>query len=751
MTTTSIPTASAAKADGRARNDYLRSRWDDVLAAKMDPVERLIYRSNILGADARITNTGGGNTSSKIEVKDPLTGETTRVLWVKGSGGDLRTATKSNFASLYLDQVLNLRTLYEKQERRGPKTPAEDAMVGMYPHTTFDRNPTASSIDTPLHAFIPYAHVDHMHPVAVIALATAADGEALTREVYGDEVIWTDWQRPGFELGLTLERICREHPSAKGVILGGHGLINWADDDRACYELTLDLIRRAQDFLDARRNGTPDFGGARVQPLPDDRRRQLLAELLPWLRGKVSGEKRQVATVEMRDEVVAFVNSKDAERLAELGTSCPDHFLRTKIKPLYVPLSNLPLDSSDAAIDSFVSQLKEKLTAGIKKYRADYTDYYNRCKRPNSPAMRDPNPTVMLIPGLGMIAWGKDKSESRVTAEFYNCTVEVMRGAEAIDRYIALPQQEALDIEYWALEEAKLRRMPPEKELARQVAVVVGAGSGIGREVALRLVKEGAQIVCVDVKIEAAQATAKEITDKVGLGIGVAGSGISNCGPAIGLACDITNRASVRAMLEQVALAYGGFDSIIGTAGNFFSPDTTGPIPDDKWDLTFRVNVTGSYIVADEAATMWREQGLPGNLVLTTSANAVVAKKGSLAYDTSKAAANHLVRELAMELAPLIRVNGVAPATVVQGSAMFPRERVIASLAKYNIAYTEDESTDSLTRKLAQFYADRTLTKSPITPSDQAEAFFLLVSPRLSKTTGQVITVDGGLHEAFLR
>jgi NAD(P)-dependent dehydrogenase (short-subunit alcohol dehydrogenase family) len=365
--------------------------------------------------------------------------------------------------------------------------------------------------------------------------------------------------------------------------------------------------------------------------------------------------------------------------------------------------------------------------------------------------MRDPNPTVILIPGLGMIAWGKDKSESRVTAEFYNCAVEVMRGAEAIDKYIALPQQEAFDIEYWLLEEAKLRRMPPEKELARQVVVVIGAGSGIGREVALRLVKEGAHIVCVDVKAESAEATAREITDKYGLGIGVAGSGISNCGPAIGLACDITNRASVRAMLSEVALAYGGFDSIVVTAGVFWPSDTSGHIPDDKWAFTFAVNVTGGYVVGDEAAKTWKEQGLPGNLVLTTSANAVVAKKGSVAYDCSKAAANHLVREMAIELSPLVRVNGVAPATVVQGSAMFPRDRVIGSLAKYNISYTETESDDSLRGKLARFYADRTLTRSPITPADQAEAFFLLVSQRLSKTTGQVITVDGGLHEAFLR
>ncbi len=365
--------------------------------------------------------------------------------------------------------------------------------------------------------------------------------------------------------------------------------------------------------------------------------------------------------------------------------------------------------------------------------------------------MRDPNPTVTLIPGLGMVAWGKDKSESRVTAEFYNCAVEVMRGSEAIDEYIALPQQEAFDIEYWLLEAAKLQRMPAEKELARQVIAVIGAGSGIGKEVAHRIVKEGAHVVCVDLNRDAAAATAKEITDKYGVGIGVAGTGISNCGPAIGLSGNITDRASVRAMLNEAVLAYGGFDSIAVTAGIFVSPDSSGHIPDDKWAVTFAINVTGSYIVADEAAKIWKEQGLPGSLVLTTSANAVVAKKGSLAYDASKAAANHLTRELAIELSPLVRVNAVAPATVVQGSAMFPRERVIASLAKYNIPHSDGESTESLTQKLAQFYAERTLTHLPITPLDQAEAFYLLLTNRLSKTTGQIITVDGGLIEGFLR
>jgi NAD(P)-dependent dehydrogenase (short-subunit alcohol dehydrogenase family) len=344
-----------------------------------------------------------------------------------------------------------------------------------------------------------------------------------------------------------------------------------------------------------------------------------------------------------------------------------------------------------------------------------------------------------------------DKSESRVTAEFYNCAVEVMRGAEAIDQYVALPQQEAFDIEYWLLEEAKLKRMPAEKELARQVVIVIGAGSGIGKETAHRLAREGAHVVCVDINETAAQATAEEITTKYGVGIGVAGSGISACGPAIGLAANITDRTSIRQLLDNVVLAYGGFDSICVTAGIFVPSDTTGHIPDDKWAATFNINVTGSYLVADEAFKMWKEQGLRGSLVLTTSANAAVAKKGSLAYDTSKAAANHLVRELAIELSPFIRVNGVAPATVVQGSAMFPRDRVIGSLAKYKIAYRDDEPTESLVAKLAEFYADRTLTKSPIMPADQAEAYFLLVSQRLSKTTGQILTVDGGLHEAFLR
>jgi rhamnulose-1-phosphate aldolase/alcohol dehydrogenase len=725
---------------------YVNHLWDDAKAASLDPVGRLVYRSNLLGSDQRVTNTGGGNTSSKIMEKDPLTGQPVEVLWVKGSGGDLRTSTRENFSSLYQSKLLDLQKLYAARADKGLKAPAEDDMVGMYHHTTFNLNPRPSSIDTPLHSFLPGKHVDHMHPNAIIAIAASARCEKLTREIFGGEMAYVPWMRPGFELGLAMQAVVRKQPKVKSIMMGQHGFISWDDDEKACYTWTLDCIERASAYIEekyaAKGGDAAAFGGPKYASLPPEKRRDNFAAILPALRGLVSSEKRFIGTVQDDEKILRFVNSRDAARLAELGTSCPDHFLRTKIKPLYV---NWHPQNEDLAT------LREKLAVGIERYRRDYAAYYAKCRHRNSPAMRDPNPTVVLIPGLGMIAWGKDKSESRVTAEFYNCAVEVMRGAEAIDRYIALPQQEAFDIEYWLLEEAKLRRMPPEKELARQVVIVIGAGSGIGKETAHRLVREGAHLVCVDLNEAAAQETAQEIAAKYGAGIGVAGTGLSNCGPAIGLAANITDRASIRRMLDDVAIAYGGFDSICVTAGIFVPSNTTGHIPDDKWALTFAINVTGAYLVGDEAGKTWKKQGLRGNLVLTTSANAVVAKKGSIAYDTSKAAANHLVRELALELAPLVRVNGVAPATVVQGSAMFPRDRVIGSLAKYNIPYTEKEETASLVGKLAQFYADRTLTKAPITPADQAEAYFLLVSSRLSKTTGQVITVDGGLHEAFLR
>ena len=723
--------------------DHVENRWDDHTADPLDPVERLVYRSNLLGANWRITNTGGGNTSSKLVETDPLTGKEVEVLWVKGSGGDLRTAEAENFASLYQEQVLALQDVYFSFEETGVKTRAEDEMTKMYDHCVYNLNERSPSIDTPLHSFIPHKHVDHTHPVACIAIATAENGEELTQEIYGDDLVWTDWQRPGFELGLEMQRICEEHPDAVGVMLGGHGIINWADTQKKCYLRSLDLIDRAEAYLQQRGKAQYDFGGAQHQPLGEDEQADVLVDVLPWLRGRVSQDKKMIATVETGDVIQRFVNSAQAERLAELGTSCPDHFLRTRIKPLHVDW-----DPQAGTTET----LKEALAAGLEQYREDYRAYYEDHAAPDDPDMRGSDPTVILIPGIGMVAWGKNKSESRVTAEFYNAAVEVMRGAEAVDTYTALPRQEAYDIEYWRLEQAKLERMPPEEELAREVVAVVGGGSGIGKAAVPRLIEENATVAALDLDRAAAEATAEEIMDEIGMGIGVAGSGVSRCGDVIGHECNVADRGSVREALDQVVLAYGGLDHVVVTAGLYENSDENGRIPDERWDETFAVNAKGPHLVADEAKGIWDAQGLDGSMVITTSVNAVVPKTGSFAYDTSKAAANHLVRELALELAPDIRVNGLAPATMVEGSSMFPRERVLASLEKYGVDYDADAPIEALRERLADFYADRTLTKEPITPADQAEAVFLLVSDdRLGKTTGQILSVDGGLRDAFLR
>ena len=716
--------------------------WNDEEASKLSPVENLVYRSNILGDDQRITNTGGGNTSAKIIEKDPLSGEEVEVLWVKGSGGDLRTSKVENFSSLYMDKLIALQDIYNSADEVGVKTQIEDDMVAMYKHATFNLNPRATSIDTPLHAFIPFKHVDHMHPNSVIAVAASKNCKALTQEIFGDELVWTEWQRPGFDLGLKLQQICRDYPDAKGVILAGHGVINWANDSKECYQLSLDIIEKAARYIESHDKGEMTFGGQKYAKLEKEKRDTVLAEVLPYLRGLVSGENKLIGTVQDDDDVLRFVNSEDAARLADLGTSCPDHFLRTKIKPLYVDW-NPETDSIDT--------LKTLLEEGVAKYKEDYSAYYEACKHDNSPAQRASSPSICLIPGVGMVAWGKNKSESRVTAEFYNCAIEVMRGAEAIDEYVALPQQEAFDIEYWLLEEAKLQRMPKEAPLARDVVVVIGAGDGIGKATAHRVAKEGAHVVCADLRLENAKATAEELEAIYGKGIGVAGTGISSCGPAIALEVDITKRETVEALFKNVALAYGGIDNVIVTAGVFIAEGTDLAKNDEVFELSFNVNVKGGYVVASEAQKLWEKQGLKGKMVLTTSVNGAVSKKGSLAYDTSKSAANHLVRELAVTLAPLVNVNALAPATVVQGSSMFPRDRVISSLTKYDIPFQEADSTEELRTRLAEFYAQRTLTKSPITPEDQAEAAYLLISGQLNKTTGQIISVDGGLHEAFLR
>ncbi len=711
------------------------------IPADLPELDQLVRRSNLLGGDLRLTNTGGGNTSAKITERDPLTGEEVEVLWVKGSGGDLRTSTRSHFASLYQHKLLGLREHYRQQRDRGPKSPAEDRMVALYPHCTFGLNPRPASIDTPLHAFLGARHVDHMHPHSLIALAACKRSQELTRTVFGGELGWLPWMRPGFELGLALQELQRRQPQVRGVLLAQHGVISWGETSEECCTRSLALAERAQRFLDEHDRGEMTFGGQKIEPLPESRRLAVAADFLPWLRGRVAPQ-RGIATHHANAAMLSFVGARHAARLAALGTSCPDHFLRTKIRPLFVDWD----PESEGQ-----KELREKTAEGLNRYRAEYAAYYTRCRRPDSPPMRDPNPTVILVPGLGLFAFGRNKSESRVTAEFYVAAVEVMRGAEAVDEYVALPEQEAFDIEYWALEEAKLRRLPPEPEFGRRVALVVGAGSGIGKATALRLAREGAHVACGDLDQAAAAATAAEIVASVGAGIGVAGTGASACGPAHALAIDVTRRESVRAAVEATVLAYGGIDHVAVTAGIYVAPDAHGQISDAEWQQTFAVNVQGSYLVADECRPVFAAQGFPGSIVLTTSVNAVVAKKGSLAYDTSKAAANHLVRELALEFAPLVRVNGLAPATVVQGSTMFPRARVLASLQKYGLAFSASESTEELRERLARYYAERTLLKQAITPADQAETIWFLLSDRSARSTGQVFAVDGGLADAFPR
>jgi rhamnulose-1-phosphate aldolase/alcohol dehydrogenase len=726
----------------RQNPKFVSRTWNDADAAKLDPVGLLVYRSNRLGDDQRVTNTGGGNTSSKVMEKDPLTGKPEQVLWVKGSGGDLRTAGREFFASLSMAKIEQLKSVYAARTPNGIKTQAEDDMVDLYRHCTWNLNPRATSIDTPLHAFVPRAHVDHTHPNALIAIAASVRGPEVMREVFGTELEWLPWMRPGFELGLALEKLCKDHPNAVGAIMGQHGLINWADDPRECYDLTLSLISRAAEYLAAHDRGAKTFGGQKVAHASDDARRALLVKFLPFLRGKVSTRRRMVGTVQHDAAMLEFVSSHDAARLAELGTSCPDHFLRTKIKPLFIEF--------DPGTEDFAA-LCAKTEAGLAQYVKDYTAYYEACKHADSPAMRAPEPTVILIPGIGMIAWGSSKSESRTTAEFYRCAVEVMKGAESIGGYRALPRQEAFDIEYWRLEEAKLQRMPKPKPLAGHVSVIVGAGSGIGRVTGAHFTADDACVACVDLDPKSAESATKDLEKSVGTGIGVAGSGISACGPAIALSCDATDRAAVRRMLEDVTLAYGGIDELVVTAGLFPTPGPDGKTSDSDFMRAMQVNVLAPAVLVEEAAAIMSVQKLPCSAVVTTSVNAVVAKKGSSAYDASKAAANHLVRSLAVTFAPFVRVNAVAPATVIEGSTMFPRARVIASLKKYAIAHDESMTDAELIACLGRFYADRTLLKTVITPRDQAAAIRFFAGPESSRTTGQVLHVDGGLADAFVR
>jgi len=687
------------------------SLWD-AAKAPSDPVDELIYASNLLGSDPRITNFGGGNTSSKVQMEDPLTGEMVEVLWVKGSGGDLGTAKKSGFASLYQKQVIGLEKRFVDRKMH------EDDIVPLYKHTVFDGNPAAPSIDTPLHSFVPARAVSHMHSDAVIAIAASQDAEGLMHEIYQGQMGYLPWKRPGLELGLMLRDLIVANPGINSALMGQHGFINWADTWEECYELTLRLINQAADFIEKKRTVHP-FGEVRFGRNADARGE--LLKLLPELRGKCSFKgQRVIAKIDTSEPVLEYLEREKRDYLASLGTSCPDHFLRTKIRPL-------------------VFNVGDDLDAKLAEFRAGYQAYYDRCKLPDSPAMRNPNPSIVLVPGVGMIAFNKNPVEARVSGEFYRNAIEVMKGAETVSKYIALPEQEAFNIEYWQLEEAKLKRQPPEKEMSRQIAMVIGAGPGIGQSICERLLDQGAVVAVADMNPDLVRSAVDVLGAKYGKE------------SVIGVTLNVTDRASVKAAIEETVLAFGGLDVLVNIAAVFIPPTPDGRLTDDQWRKTYDINVVGSYIVADEAAEVMKRQGTLGSIVLVSSANAVVAKKGSVAYDTSKTAVNHLVRELAVEYSPLVRVNAVAPATVVSGSQMFPRDRVIASLAKYNIPYDEGMADEELRDALAGFYAQRTLLKQAVTPGKVADAAYLLASDRLGQTTGQVIPVDAGLVEAFLR
>ena len=727
---------------------YLEDRWDEKAVEKLDGPDQLRYRSNLLGSDLRITNFGGGNTSSKVTGTDPVDNSQQKVLWIKGSGGDIGSIKRSGFATLYLNKLHSLEHRYRGVE-------FEDEMVGMYPMCTFGENPTAASIDTSLHGFLPFEHIDHLHPDWGIALAAAANGAQKMDEFnrkFGHKLVWLPWQRPGFELGMMLRKAVQENPGCDGIVLGGHGLFTWGDTQRECYVNTITIIDQLGQFVmdHVAKKGDKIFGGQVCQTLPNHK--ELAIDIFPYIRGRVSVQTRLIGHFNDLPEVLKFANSADAKKLAHLGTSCPDHFIRTKIRPLFVEWT--PNEKLEG--------LREKIDAALKTYRVEYAEYYKSFATPESPAMRDPNPTVVIVPGIGMFSFAKDKTEARITGEFYTNAIHVMEGATALstgappkelpqagpaakteaftvyENYVALPPSEAFRIEYWALEEAKIRRRPPEKELSRRVAVIVGGGNGIGRSCVNIAAQRGAHVVVTDRDTTEAGKAAEGAQKIVGKEA------------AISAAIDIRDRAAIKAALRHTIATYGGIDIIINTAAIFpSSPD--GKITDQQWDLTLDINVTANHRLTDEASKILKEQDLDATITLTSSANAVVPKKGSEAYDVSKAACSHLVRELAIVFAPKIRVNGVSPATVVKGSTMFPRDRVIASLQKYNITFENSATDEQLRTKLAEFYAQRTLTHQPIDPDDCAQALLFLAGPNSRCTTGHIIPVDGGLSEAFLR
>lgn len=691
----------------------LENLWDDAIAVGMTEPERLVYRSNLLGSDKRVTNYGGGNTSSKLMQTDPLTGEAVEVLWVKGSGGDVGTIRLDGFATLYMDRLRGLKKLY-----RGVRF--EDEMVGYLPHATFNLNPRAASIDTPLHAFVPHAYVDHMHPDAIIAIAASEDSRALTQDIFGDTIGWLPWKRPGFELGLWLEKFCLENPAARGVVLESHGLFTWGDTPRDCYETTIGTINTAIAWLEGRSGGRPAFGGEAVKALEPAERRAIAAGIMPRLRGMISGDVRKLGHFDDGPAVLEFVNSRQMRSLAALGTSCPDHFLRTKIRPLVIDF-----DPGNKDLDRTLAALPGQLDA----YRKEYAAYYERCRHPDSPAMRDANAVVYLMPGVGMFTFAGDKATARVSAEFYVNAINVMRGSSAVSQYRGLPEQEAYDIEYWLLEEAKLQRMPKPKSLAGQVALVTGGAGGIGKATAGRLLAEGACVVVADIDEAALAGASEELGRRFGRDM------------VKPVRLDVTSEEAVVAGFTETAVAFGGLDILVSNAGLASSA----PIEEtslELWNRNIGILATGYFLVSREAFRLFRRQKIGGNVVFVASKNGLAASPNAAAYSTAKAAEIHLARSLALEGAgEQIRVNVVNPDAVLRGSKIWSGEWREQRAAAYKLSSDE----------LEEHYRQRSMLKRSVFPEDIAEAIYFFASDMSAKSTGNIINVDAGNAQSFTR
>ena len=687
--------------------------WNDRHASTLSEAEKLQYRSNLLGSDIRVTNYGGGNTSAKIQEKDPLTGESTTVLWVKGSGGDIGSIGLDGFSTLYIDKLNALKDLYRGKEH-------EDEMVGNLPHCNFNLNTRVASIDTPLHAYVPFTHVDHLHPDAVIAIAASKNSRELTETVYGQEIAWLPWLRPGFQLGLELEKIARADPHLKGVVLEAHGLFTWGETARECYLTSLEMINKAQTWLDAQLKDKPAFSGARFQSLDDTKRRDVASRLMPTIRGKTSKVQRQIGHFNDSAGVLEFVNSNDLNRLAEMGTSCPDHFLRTKIKPLVVDY-----DPTKDNIDNVLAGLDDQLAA----YNRDYSAYYDRCKRPNSPVMRDSNPVIYLVPGVGMLSFAKDKATARIAGEFYVNAINVMRGASGVSEYIGLPEQEAFDIEYWLLEEAKLLRMPKPKSLVGRIAAVTGGAGGIGQATAARLIREGACVVLLDIDQDSLDTTAAEFSKAFGQDSVTA------------LRMDVTREQDVVAGLKHASVAFGGVDILVSNAGIASSA----PLEDtslELWNRNQDILSTGYFLVTRETFKVLKQQDMGGNVVFVSSKNGLVASANASAYCTAKAAEIQLARCVALEGAPHgIRANVVNPDAVLRGSKIWTGKWKEERADAYNL------STD----ELEDHYRQRSLLKLSVLPEDIAEAIYFFVSDASAKSTGNILNVDAGHAPSFTR